>query len=171
MFFPHFSEIQIPRQEPKGLDLKAARARHDEFARRLVTRIIVKSLPQLSNAEEQAKSKEKRRKRESFLFEVELQKDFLKSWNFWRNFYFDAESVTIKNASQLTVVKSIKNLCRDKGMDFHILIGCTHKAYSRYNRRPSFQNCRGGAEDFYANFKDHVEGELERLEYEESARG
>ncbi len=171
MFFAHFSQVQISRQEPKDLDLEKARARHDEFARRIANQIIVKNLANLSDAKQQADLKEKNRKRESFLFEVELHQGFLNSWNFWRDFYFNASKVEIKNTAQLTVVRKIKNLCVNTGMDLHILIGCTHKSYSRYNRRPSFQNCLGGAEDCYANFKDHIENELDRLEYEASARG
>lgn len=170
MFFPHLSQIQVQRFEPTEMDSERERRRFSEFIERAARIIVFREIRVLADSDKKAELINKTKKINSLLISREKCLPFLKRWNFWRSFYLNAEPIDVKSKSQITSIFKILNLCEETKINFDLMIACVHKAYAQRAVRPGFQNCVGQGIDLYDKFKELVEEDIERMDYEERAR-
>ena len=104
MFYPHLSEITIARDEPNvdpKRELKLIQRRNSLMAAKVVTNHLLKN-PKASKV-----SRKKLSDKIEFDERLATTKSFMETWNKWRDFYFDAKPMKVKNKSQLTCIEKI----------------------------------------------------------------
>jgi len=90
-------------------------------------------------------------------------------WNYWRNFYCGATPIHPKTKGQLTCIENIIELAYENDLNLNILIGVTHKAFTKRRFNPNFTEVLARGIDYYESLYDQVIADTDRVEYEEEA--
>jgi len=102
----------------------------------------------------------------------ESAEKFMKMWNTWREFYFQAAPLEIKTSGQLTMIENAITHFKEKNIPINLVIACLHKSYQRSkNFRPSFSELVSKGEEKYNSFLDAVESDVEMSEMERISLG
>jgi len=89
---------------------------------------------------------------------MKLVKDFMETWNYWRQFYLDLPATKPKTKGQLTCIENILDLVKEENVNLRMLIAATHKAYSLYKRKynPTYATVLHSGLDFYDKYYDDI---------------
>ena len=173
MFAPHSAQIEVARTEPERLDLeaaiKAAKRRNGLIAIAGVTKFRLRG----------PVSKERRKKAQEkikALWERELRlpylKDFIESWNHWRNYYDEREyhqDWEPKNRAQLTLIENIIDLAKENELSLDIFIACGFKAFARSKAPLNLQFLFSQGLEFFDRYCEDVNADQDRDEQERRA--
>jgi len=167
MFSPHLASIQIDRAEPsKNFDAEKS---HLEVARRfdaLAQKIVLRdNLKKRVDPKRSKKANEKIKKMVETDERMKFTKNFLNTWNHWREFYFQLPAIEVKTSGQVTLIENAIDFAKEKEMDLNILIACVHRAYQKRKFKPSFQEIITRGEEHYQLYDDVI-ADIEKDEYE-----
>jgi hypothetical protein len=157
-FYPHRSKLQINREEPTSITIDQV-----ERIKMLHERATKKALFAAKTKTVSSGDAKKFRER------VFALNEFLKCWNDWRHFYFEAPPVSIKTKSQLTTCENIVQKIKDQNYNMSLFVACVHKAYQKRKFRPEFTACLHQGDEYYEKLYDSVMGDIQLREYEDNA--
>lgn len=110
------------------------------------------------------------------LWERELRlpylKDFIESWNHWRNYYDEREYHSEwqpKNRASLTLVENIIDLAKQNELSLDIFIACGFKAFSRSKAPLNLQFLMSQGLEFFDRYSEDVNADQDRDEQERRA--
>lgn len=167
MFSPHLASIRVDRAEPsKNFDAEKS---HLEVARRfdaLAQKIVLRdNLKKRVDPKRSKKAHEKIKKMVETDERMKFTKNFLKTWNHWREFYFQLPAIEVKTSGQVTLIENAIDFAKEKEMDLNILIACVHRAYQKRKFKPSFQEIITRGEEHYQLYDDVI-ADIEKSEWE-----
>lgn len=110
------------------------------------------------------------------LWERELRlpylKDFIESWNHWRNYYDPREyrnEWEPKARAALTIVENIIDLAKEHGLSLDIFIACGFKAFEKSKAPLNLQFLLSQGLEFFDRYSDAVNADQDRDEQERRA--
>ena len=166
MFYPHYAQMFIERDEPE-LDVGSQKAIVRKRFAALAERIVIK------DDLKKVKKKNIVYKKIRDLHETDVRErsieDFLEIWNRWRRFYFDVKDMKAKTKTQITTIENIIEMPEQNKLNLNMLIATTHKAYEKRRFRPNFNAVLSYGLEYYEEFYEEIMADIDRRNYEDEA--
>jgi hypothetical protein len=168
MFAPHYAKIRIKRSEPSVEEILKAKRIMPNRVKRLAMAAVQKDLLSQEKTSGQIKRAEKKFQNMIDFDERKLAlRNFILSFNKWRNFFCDREGEwRPKTTGQLTQIEKVVTLVQDEGIDADVFIACCFKAISwrKTNNVPGFSNMYANGLEWYQAHVEDVMAEIDAHE-------